>query len=492
MNTKRPILLYFLYAFAFSSLSAQEIFLEASGTTSDGNFSPLWLSSNRQGIISPYSDSSYERVGLHGSFTLGKDSVRGWRFSYCADIMASQNALSDFFIHQMYLEIRKGKVTVVVGQKERNIELRNDTLTSGGLSQGINSRPLPGLYGWSDYFSIPGVGKWLQVRGHLGVGRTTDGKWQESWVNHEQRFRYTSNTLLLEKSICFKIAPKRWHLKLEPSLQMMTQFGGTSYNALGRNHEDPSKPIHHSESLKAFWQAFCHIGSEDVTDGNHPNSAGNTVGSYNIALTWQDKGWMARAYFERFFEDQSMLSVQYGVYDHLLGLEVALPKNPFLSGIVVEHLSTKDQAGPVYHDFTQNIPESYTGMDDYYNHNLYTGWQHWGMAIGNPLLTSPIYNYNHKLMFQNNRVQAWHIGLQGSPCENLHWRFLATATRNWGTYVQPFDDVVNTQHYLVEASYLPSFLSNWKMTIGLGVDRGKTLGNSVGLQCTLRRSFILR
>ena len=189
------------------------------------------------------------------------------------------------------------------------------------------------------------------------------------------------------------------------------------------------------------------MGSEDVTDGMHPNAAGNTVGSYNIALTWTEDDWRLRAYFERVFEDQSMLTVQYGIFDHLLGLDLKLPDNPYVSNIVVEHMSTKDQAGPVYHDATTNIPESYTGIDNYYNHHLFTGWQHWGMAIGHPLITSPLYNDDNIITFRNNRIRALHIGVDGQPSERLTWRALATFTRNWGTYAKPFDDVISQNHF---------------------------------------------
>ena len=163
----------------------------------------------------------------------------------------------------------------------------------------------------------------------------------------------------------------------------------------------------------------------------------------------------------------------------------------YLSGIVLEHISTKDQSGPIYHDLTENMPESYTGTDDYYNHNLYSGWQHWGMGVGNPLITSPVYNSNHQLRFRNNRVKAWHLGVQGNPSEQLSWRALATLTQNWGTYVEPLDDIVNTQHYLLEAAYVPAFMPKLKVTLAASLDHGKILGNSFGAQCTFRYTIRL-
>ena len=480
--------------FVLSSLTpatAQEAFVEVSGTASDGSFAPLWLTSNRQGVPSPYANSAYQRIGGSYDLDLPKDTAHSWHLSFAADLMLAQNAQYKFFVHQLFAEARYKKATLTIGQKERSIDLRNNSLTSGGLSQGINAQPIPEVLLSVDYFSIPLTNHWLKARGRIGFGKTTDGAWQKEWVGEESKKRYTSNTLYHEKSIALKIGREEiFPLTFEPSLQMMTQFGGTSYNAYGRNHADGA-PIKHPEDLNAFWHAFWPMGSEDVTDGLHPNSAGNTVGSYNIALTWNAPTWKARAYFERVFEDQSMLTVQYGIFDHLLGIDCQLPANPYISNILVEHLSTTDQAGPVYHDSTPNIPESYTGIDNYYNHGLYSGWQNWGVSMGTPLITSPIYNDNNTLQFYNNRVKAWHIGIDGNPTPWLSWRMMATFTRNWGTYAQPYDDILKQQYYLAELTTLPPFAKGWKATLSLGLDHGEVIGNSVGAQLTIRKTFSL-
>ena len=53
----------------------------------------------------------------------------------------------------------------------------------------------------------------------------------------------------------------------------------------------------------------------------------------------------------------------------------------------MEYLYTKYQSGPIYHDHTRLLSEHVCGLDNYYNHNLFTGWQHWGQAMGHPLYT---------------------------------------------------------------------------------------------------------
>lgn len=483
-----------LQALAASSQTHGEAFAEVSATAASGQWAPLWLSSNRQGTVAVTRRSAYERLGASLSTILGHtaDTARQWHVEAGADVLLAQGDEYDFFVHQLYASLTWRKATLTIGQREREIDLRNNLLTSGGLSQGINAQPLPEVLLSVDYFSVPATRGWWKIRGRIGYGRTTDGAWQEQFVGVESGRRYTSNTLYHEKAMYWRFGrEEHFPLTFEIGLQMMTQFGGTTYNATGRNYDDASVPMRHPENLSAFWHALWPVGSFDPTDGVNPNSAGNTFGSYNMAATWHGRGWQCRAYFERMFEDQSMLTTQYGIYDHLLGLDIALPKNPYVSAVAIEHLSTTDQAGPLYHDATHNMPESYTGRDNYYNHGLYTGWQNWGRAMGTPLLTSPIYNSGHELRFQNNRVRAWHVGLTGSPAQWITWRALATWTTNRGTYDVPFADIVKQQHYLAEATATPQFARDWRLTLAVGLDHGSLLGNSLGFTMTLRRTLNL-
>lgn len=475
-------------------LHAQEVFVEASGIAGGGEFAPLWLTANRNGAASPYVNSAYERAGINGSAQL--DSAMQLKLDYGLDMMLRQNAQSGFIVHEAYASVSYKKLHLLVGQKEHTLDFRNDRLSSGGLGYGINAQPIPMVKLDVDYFSMPGTKHWLKVAGRVGYGKTTDGKWQEGWIADGNR--YTSNTLYCERALILKIGREEtFPLTLEGSLQMMTQFGGTSYNVTGRNHHD-LVPIVHPENFNAFWHAIWPMGSSDATDGNISNSAGNTVGSYIFSLKWRgnkddvpENQWYANAYFERMFEDQSMLTVQYGIYDHLVGLEFGLKKNPYVSHIVIEHISSKDQAGPVYHDKSPNMPESYTGKDNYYNHNLYTGWQHWGVGMGNPLFLPPICNSDHTIRFKDNRLRALHIGLDGNPTEDLSWRIMASFTRNWGTYSIPYPDVVNQQYYLAELSYRPQCLPGWSGTLDLGLDHGKLMDSKSAVSLTLRKTLKL-
>jgi hypothetical protein len=157
--------------------------------------------------------------------------------------------------------------------------------------------------------------------------------------------------------------------------------------------------------------------------------------------------------------------------------------------VVVEYLYTKYQSGPVYHDHSQNISTHISGQDNYYNHNIYTGWQHWGQVMGNPLYRSPLYNESGVIRVENNRFVAWHVGLSGEPLHRLRYRVLATTQRGYGTYSGLYP--VPRDHFslLGELSYgLPR--GGWSVKGAFGLDSGDIYGDQVGFQLTVAKAGV--
>jgi hypothetical protein len=128
------------------------------------------------------------------------------------------------------------------------------------------------------------------------------------------------------------------------------------------------------------------------------------------------------------------------------------------------------------------------GRDDYYNHYLFSGWQHWGQVMGNPLYRSPIYNEDGQISVENNRFLAFHLGIEGNPSERLGYRALATYQKGYGTYNLPYSKVHHNVSFMVEASY--HFPHNWTVTGAYGMDFGHILGNNTGGQITISKSGI--
>ena len=468
---------------------------EASATTSTGHFAPLWLTSNHYGLGSVRPHSAYLRARLERDII--NDSARTWRIGYGLDLAVAAGHERTGIIQQAYVEGAWKKLKLTIGAKQQPMETQNAELASGELTLGINARPIPQARIDIDWFNIPWTRGWWQWRIFGAFGWTTDGRWQEQWVTPD--LRYARHTLYHDKALYWQFGRKDiFPMTYEIGIRMATQFGGVCYNIQSTRINDGAKnsePYHYDRSLKAYWQALTQQGS-DNTDGTNPNVAGNTLGSYIMQLCYHGHRWQARAYWERFFEDHSMLTVQYGIRDMLIGAEATLPQNPWLTTAVFEFMSSTNQSGAVYHDETPNLPDKMAGRDNYYNHHLYAGWQHFGLAIGNPLITSPLYNdafgQANTLYFYNNRIKAWHVGLSGDPTSEWHWRAKASFTRNWGTYAKPLPDILHQSYVMAEATYRPQWASGWQASLALGLDHGDLIGNSFGTQLTVSKSLSLK
>ncbi len=476
-------------------LRETQMTVEYSATVSSKDAVPLWLISNRYGLsgietpISMYARARVER-------DIANDVDRDWRFGYGLDVAAAWGHERVGIVQQAYVEGAWKKIRLTLGAKQQPMESQNAELSSGALSQGINARPVPQARLDIDWFNFPGTKGWWQWKINGSYGWLTDGRWQEQWVKDGER--YVRHAIYHEKALYWQFGRKDvFPLTYEIGIRMMAEFGGTSYNVQTVRANDGNKTAYeHSTGLRAFWDALICSGS-DATDGSNPNVSGNHLGSYIMQLKYHGSKWQARAYWERFFEDHSMLTVQYGIRDMLIGGEVTLPRNTFISTAVLEYLTTTNQSGAVYHDGTHSLPDAIAGRDSYYNHLQYTGWQHYGQTFGNPLITSPLYNdcigRGHILRFYNNRIKAWHVGLSGDPSSEWHWRLLVSTSRNWGTYDDPLPDCLRQTYLMGEARFSPQRRAKgWRFSLGVGYDTGDLLGNNVGAQLTVQKVINLK
>ena len=477
---------------------------EIQATASDGK-TPLWLNANRYGLSSLDDMNGYVRGALIRP--LCSDSLRRWGVGYGVDAAVTEGFTSRLVVQQAFAEVRWLYGVLTIGSKQQHLELKNQELSTGSQTFGINARPVPQVrLSLPDYWVIPKTNGWLRVKGHIAYGKTTDDRWQKDFVTYPAR--YTENTLYHSKAGYLMIGnPERYMpVSVELGLEMACQFGGKSY------YND--EMAQGGTGLSSFIHAFI-PGGTDATDGDYKNAEGNHLGSYVARVNLDQETWGASLYADQFFEDNSMsvhlayngygegetawqhVKRRYFIYnfnDWMLGGEVKLKYANWLNGVVIEYLTTKYQGGPTYHDVTGNRGEHITGLDNYYNHHLYTGWQHWGQVMGNPLYLSPIYNGDGRIIVEDNRFQAIHLGISGQPDDNLHYRLLATWRSGLGSYYHVYPKAKRNISVMAEANYKfsdTSALKGWSVKGAVGMDNGKWVGNNFGAQITVAKQGLV-
>ncbi len=455
---------------------------ELNAQFSNGDNAPFWFSANRYGLATTNDKGGYLRASIERN--IESDSQRNWRIGYGADIAVPANYNSHFIVQQLYGEVQYKAVRLTVGQKERPLEMKNQQLTSGGMAMGINARPIPQVrLELADFFVIKKTNNWIALKGHLAYGAYTDNKWQREFNGGNKEAVYNANSLYHSKAGYLRIGnTEQFPLVFTGGVEMVCQFGGTVWNRnIKGSAPDGSYKLY--TGVGDFFKAFIPSGS-DVTDGDNPNVMGNTVGSYQARLDYHGNGWDASIYGEHFFEDHSQMGWDFAWKDFLWGAEVNLPKNPFVSTIVAEHMRTTDQSGPVltaYGDKVHNIG----GQDNYYNHNIYGSYQHAGFVMGSPLLLSPIYNNDGRIVCRDNRITAWHLGIKGEPVQDVSYRILFTHEKSLGNFNLPHDNPNKGDFLLVETTYKPQQLKGFAFTASYGMNHGELLGNTHGGMLTV-------
>lgn len=483
---------------------------EFSATLSDGDHAPFWLTSNRYGLSSIERNSAYLRAGIFRD--AHQDATHRWRLGYGADFALAGNFTSTLVVQQLYADLQYRALELSVGAKERPMELKNNRLSTGSQTFGINARPVPQVrIGIPEWTNVPLTRGWLQVKVHIGYGMMTDDKWQHDFTNRQSR--YADHALYHSKAGYLRIANEDYDypLSFEAGLEMASQFGGTTYRPV----KGVMTKMPNETGLKAFWNAFVPGGSDSYEkDAEFNNVEGNQLGSWMMRLNYDRRYWRFSIYADHFFEDHSGMFhldydgygtgadwnkkskrryLLYGLKDILLGAELNLKQGTWVRDIVAEYMYTKYQSGPIYHDHNPNISDHIGGNDNYYNHRLYPGWQHWGQVMGNPLFRSPIYNDDGQIEVENSRFMAFHLGISGRPIPALDYRLLGTWQEGFGTYKRPFTHSRRQLSLLAEAHYAfsRSWLNGWSVGLAMGFDHGTIVGNNFGTQLTIRKSGLL-
>lgn len=448
-------------------------FVEYGATVHTGDNTPLWQMSNLQGLAS-LDNSTYIRGGVFYHDQWGK-----WKVNGGLDLVAAAGFNSG--IQQAYADFRYKWLGIFAGSKEMTAPLINSRLSSGELTWSGNSKPIPQIMiGIPEYlYLLPR----LAIKGEISYGWFTDSNWMEAHTNLAAGGWYTKNIKYHHKEGFVRIGVPGGKWQLDFGMTLDTQFGGQMVTASGVTDL--------GNSLKDYFRIFIPgSAGEDKPVNDALFYQGNFVGTEQIRGTYRGKEVAVSLYLDNYFEDFSAMGKQNG-WDGLWGLELKFKRFRPINNIVLEYLQTTNQSGPLHglHEPEEGPVHKTGGSDNYYNNGLYPGWAHWGMANGNPLLRSPIYNENGTLSFKYNRVKAVHLGWSGEISDEWEYMAKLTMNRTWGTHGAPTLDILENFSAYAAFQYRPAKLKTWAFHASLGLDTGDIYGDNFGFQLKVRKTF---
>jgi len=474
------LFLYVLPSITWSQNNATDVQIETFGSATSGKHTPFWIASNRYGVVPLQTGNAYLRTGVfhHQSFQ------NGFHWNVGADLLASTPRYRNFHVQQLFATIQYKNLNLTIGSKENHTSLWDKDLSSGDLVFSSNARPIPEInLSIPRFTAIPLSKGYLQYRVHVALGRSFDKRYLQSFTNGEAT--YVDKVLWHHKSLHVRFVDPdgKFPVTVLAGIRHHAQWGGTSTNEkLGKQ----------PQSFKDMLRIFLGMsGGEDASVSDQINVLGHHCGSYDIQIGYLNAFFDLHCYIQHFFEDSSGMEL-YNLPDGLYGFQIDIPNFSPANKIVVELLTTRHQSGPIHYILFdhEKYPGYGGGSDNYYNNSEYTtGHSYFNRSIGSPLLTSPEYNDNGNLGFQNNRIRAFHVGFQGYLSKQVSYRLLATASEGWGTMHRPFLKKNDNLSLGTKISYCHPRLEGWLFSGEIASDFGAIYGNNTGVSFSVLRKW---
>lgn len=472
----------FLFCITFSSFAnAQDSTLTYSTSISlaaSTAQTPFWLRANQNGVVPSNGTFALGQFGLYHNYN--KNNPRIFQWSAGAEIIGTYGKSgygkrSDYFFTDLYAAGKIGPFEILIGQKKQVTGLMDTTLTSGSLSFSGNARPIPGFQiSLPVFYPLAFTNDFISIKASYA-----DGRLGASNISYGSVLSVPS-TYFHQKSLYFRFGKPSNRIKLFSGINHQARWGG----------ENQISPISQLNMLNAYW----YVVSGKTVDYK---KIGTHLGTIDIGGEWTGRKWSYFLYRQNIYETGSLFKVT-NFADGLNGIRIK--RNKLLSkdqtyftinSFLFEVIGTKNQ--------TNNSPLSGLVIfekGDYYNSYIYSqGLSYKGGEIGTPLnpnqdLTDKGLQRNYSGFTNNNRIWAFHSGIKASWL-NTDLLFRGTYSRNFGTYINPFDSSVQQFSMQLSASKKMKFLRNGSFIASFYSDIGALYHNSSSFVLGYRKDGFL-
>ncbi|MBQ8989638.1 MAG: hypothetical protein IJ067_08095 [Prevotella sp.] len=443
-----------------------------------GDYTAYQLTANRHHVLSTRGNTAY----LRGAVNVEHDFSKDLTLSGAVDGIASLHADHKAYLQQLYANLSYKSFFLEAGSREQKQVVRDNLLSAGSFVKGTNAKPVPQVhFGTIDFWTVPYTKEWLQVNFDFGYGKFLDtGFREDQFYDHDVNRAYAKGIWYHQKHLYFRSNPDK-PVFVTVGIEHAVQFGGEKFEYVN-GHLTASKK---KANLKAFWDAILPRGDANYYENDAMEDwvYGNHVGVMTYQIGWNiNKEHQVQAYLDNPFEDGSGIRKGNG-WDGLWGLQYSnrAAGVQLVRGAVVEYFQSTNQSGPLHWDsgdypepIRKQITDLVTGKDDYYNHDFYRSYTHYGMTPGNPLITSPIYNEDGYSTFRDNRVKAWHLGINGEISNRLSYLVKGSYSEGWGTYDKPIVPKRHSFDAMLQGIYTTG---PWQFSAAYAFDKGNIFGD---------------
>ncbi len=453
--------------------------LETEAAIGSGDYTAYQVATNRHHVLGTRSNTAYLRGALGLEHSFNKDLV----LSAAADAILSVHADHKAYLQQCYANLSYKQFFLEIGSREENQVIRDNLLSVGSFVKGTNAKPVPQIhFGTKDFWNVPFTKEWVQINFDFGYGKFLDSKYREDmfYKGGSVNDQYTKGAYYHQKHLYIRSNPTKPIFVLV-GIEHAVQFGGTNYSYVKGELIAKKKPT----NLKAFWNVILPVGDSNYFNNESKEDwvYGNHIGVMTYQIGWNiNENHQVQAYLDNPFEDGSGVRKGNG-WDGLWGLQYRnkTPGPQYIRGAVFEYFQSTNQSGPLHWDsgdypepLRSQITDFITGNDDYYNHRFFNGYSHYGMTPGIALITSPIYNRDGYTNYRDNRIKAWHIGINGDITNRLSYIVKGSYRDGWGTYYVPLSE----KHHSFDAMFQGIYsLGSWKFSAAYAFDKGNIYGD---------------
>lgn len=467
-------------------------FAELGGFYAPGQQTPFWMRTNQYGIVPNTLPYASLRAGLHQDYryypltditSSRQRDLFGIGYGFDLATNFDAQAKLKLLVPEAYVKVRAGAFEIMAGRRREIFGLVDSTLSSGSYSWSGNALPLPKVQiSLPEYTPVGFTKGLLSFRGSFAHG----------WFGSNNR--KVDRSYLHQKALYARFGKPRWPIKLYGGFNHQAQWGGVTDHLPESLVKDGQLPSKLQDYLFVMMGnslgRLVNVDTLRYSRFDRENRVGNHLGSIDLGIEYSSREISLLLYHQFVYEDGSLYYLA-NVEDGLTGLRFRnlnpAPSGLRITGAVVEFLYTKSQGGSVFDDHS-----NMRGRDNYFNHAQYRdGWSYFGRTIGTPFIT-PVTDTRLNLaqygFFNNNRVRAYHTGIQGNFARNCGFQFKFSYSENYGTYEMPFHETARQFSSLMMLE-LPLNQRGVLITFSAAADQGDLFQNSSAVYAGIRKTW---